>query len=288
MISYVTFDDLRSYLRQDSSTGDEVLVKQFAERASRQFERWCRGRKFYPRQETRYYDHPPDDSVLKLDDDLLAVTTFTTNNGSTTVSSGDYYLLCGNQYGLTPYDRIVLRADGDQPNLLYSGTPQRANAVAGVWGYHEEWADAWQDSNDSIQDAGGINASATTITVGDVDGAGIYGLTPRLKKLQLLKIDSEYLYVTDYDTSANTLTVRRGMLGTTAASHDKDATIYVYRPMPDIEQAVLDLAKYLYLHKDQSDGDVMAFPEMGAVQIPKGVPVTVKWAVEAYRRRRLG
>ena len=286
MNSYVSFDDLREYLGQDSGDADTTLVKRFAEKASRQLDRWCLGRRFYPRTEIRYYDHPADATRLKLDDDLLAVSAFTTENGDTEITSGNYYLMCGGVYGLTPYDRIVLKTDSTQSSLSYSGTMQQANAVTGTWGYHEDWGNAWEDSQDTVENDP-LTASGTSITVNDADGADLYALTPRFKILQLLKIEDEYLYVTAVDTTGNKLTVIRGVNGTTAAAHVQDTAIYIYRPMPDIVQATLDLAKYLYMHKDSSDGDVTMFPEAGAVTVPQGVPITVKWAVEAYKRREL-
>jgi hypothetical protein len=283
MNEYVTFDDLREYLTQDTSHGDADLVKVIAEIASRQFDRWCRGRWFYPKSATRYYDHPDDAAWLKLDEDLLEVTTFTTKNTDTTISSSDYFLKCGALYGQTPYDRIVLKTSGTTTQLSYTGTAQQANAVTGIWGYHEDWSNAWEDSQDEVENDP-LTATGTSITVNDADGADQYGFQPRFKEFQLLKIGSEYVYVTGVNATGNTLTVVRGCNGTTAAAHVQDTTISIYRPMPDIVQATKEIAKYLYLHKDSSDGDVTMFPEAGAVQVPQGLPITVKWAVQAYRK----
>ena len=285
MNEYASFDEIREYLGQDSSHGDADLVKRLAEIASRQFDRWCLGRRFYPRTETRYYDHPADATRLKVDDDLLAVTTFTTENGDTEITSGNYYLMCGGVYGLTPYDRIVLKTDSTQSYLAFSGTMQQANAVVGTWGYHEDWSNAWEDSGDEVEET--LTATDTGITVNDADGAGLYGAKPRFQEFQLLKIEDEYVYLTGVNATTNTLTVVRGANGTTAATHAQNTDIYVYLPMLNVVQATKDLAKYLYLHKDTADGDITMFPEAGAVQVPQGVPVTVKWAIQAYKRRNL-
>jgi len=286
MNEYATYDELRQYLKQDSSHSDVVLVKRIAEKASRQLDRWCGGRWFYPRKMTRYFDHPDDTSWLLLDEDLLEVTTsgFTTENGSTVVAAADFFLMCGDSYNVMPYDRIVLDRDGDQTNLEYTGTRQRANAVTGIWGYHDDWANAWRNSTDTVENDP-LTAAGTSITVNDADAADGYGNAPRFQEFQLLKIEDEYVYITAVNATDNTLTVVRGVNGTTAAAHVKDTVIYIYRAMPDIVQAMLELAKYLYLHKDTSDGDVTMFPEAGAVTVPQGVPITVKWAVEAYRKR---
>lgn len=285
MNEYVTYDDLRTYLSQNTSHEDVDLVKTIAEVASRQFERWCGGRWFYPLSAVRYYDHPDDATWLKLDEDLLEVTTFTTQNTATSISSDDYYTLCGTNYNLAPYDRIVMKTSGDQTNLLYSGTMQKANAVTGIWGYHEDWSNAWDNSQDTTENDP-LTATGTSITVNDADGADRYGQEPRFKEFQLLKIEDEYAYVTGVNATGDTLTVIRGVNGTTAAAHAQNTVIYIYKPMPNIVQATKEIAKYLYLHKDSSDGDVTMFPEAGAVTVPQGLPITVKWAVEAYKRRQ--
>jgi hypothetical protein len=282
---YASYDDLREYLGQDTSHGDAKLVKDIGEIASRQFDRWCGGRRFYPRSEVRYFDHPKDATRLVVDDDLLEVATsgFTTNNTGTTVSSSDYFLMCGVTYNLTPYDRIVLDTSGNQRVLEYTNTAQQTNAVTGIWGYHEDWSNAWENSQDTVENTP-LAASGTSITVNDANGADVYGQKPRFKEQQLLKIEDEYVYMTAVDATTDTLTVVRGVNGTTAAEHAQDVVISIYRPMLNIVQATKDLAKYIYLHKDTADGDVTMFPEAGAVTIPQGVPVTVKWAVEAYSR----
>lgn len=287
MNEYCTLDDLRAYRGLEiGETDDDNLLRGLCTRASRIFDQLCRGRVFYPRSETRYYDHPDcDDTWLRLDDDLLSVTTFTTNNTSTSISASDYYLMCGRTYNLTPYDRIVLKSDGSQPNLLYSGTPQKANAITGIWGYHEDWANAWRDSGDTVQDTGGINASVTTVTVSNVDGADIYSLSPRFKAQGLIKIESEYLYVTSTSKSGNTLTVRRGVNGTTAATHDKSTAIYTYAPQEDIVQAATRLAGWLYTQKDSNaDLDRPIVTDAGVTIMPGALPKDVVHLAIGYRR----
>ena len=71
---YTTVTDFKTYLGI-SATTDDSLLRGFCTAASRQLDRWCRGRRFYPRSETRYFDHPDNHTnLLILDDDLLEVT----------------------------------------------------------------------------------------------------------------------------------------------------------------------------------------------------------------------
>jgi len=267
-----------------TDTNDDEIMQAFCEAASRMFDGTCK-REFYPMYEARYFDLPPDDSLLKLDKDLLAVNSFTTQNtGVSLTESTHYYLMNGKSYNESPYDRISMKSDGSYPNLLYSGTVQRSQCVTGWWGYHEDWSNAWQSSGDALA-AAISSTTATTFTVADSDGADVYGNTPRFKVGQLLKIDTEYMYLTTNTTGTNTLTVIRGVNGTTAATHAQSTTVYVYRPMREIEQAALRLSHWLYGQKDQGYQNVIAALGEGTVEIPQGAPVDVQMVAARYKRR---
>lgn len=288
MNEYAVYEDLDEYQKLEvgeTGTAAEIRdLRTFCTTASRLFDGSTR-RKFYPRSEVRYFDHPANAAVLKVDDDLLEITSFTTQNGGEAVSSDDYYLMCGTSYNLMPYDRLVMIPDGDMPVLLYSDRVQKANAVTAIWGYHEEWADAWQSSNDAVVDDP-LSAAATTLTVADVDGKDIYGLTPRFTVQMLLKIEDEYLYTTGKNTSAETLAVMRGVNGTTAAEHAAATAIYVYKPMEEIAHAVRRLAAWLYAQRNTPYIEQLASVEIGGVIIiPKAAPVDVQSLAAMYRRR---
>ena len=52
----------------------------------------------------------------------------------------------------------------------------------------------------------------------------------------------------------------------------------------DIKQATVILASYLYRQKDAQVFDVTAIPDAGVIQIPTGMPATVKHIISKYRR----
>jgi len=282
MNEYVTFEALKKYTGiEDGNVEDDDLLMELCEDASRAFDT-ATCRRFYPRIETRYYDDPADSRLLKLDDDLLALTSLTTANGTDTISTSNCYLMKGTDYNATPYDRIALKqSEGDL--FYYSNTPQKATTVVGTWGYHDDWSNAWLDSNDTVQDDP-LTTDSATLTVGDVDGGNLYGVTPRFQVGQTLKIDSEWMYVTD-KPSGTTLTVRRGINGSTAAQHDNASTVYVYQPPRKVVSATRRLATFLYRQKDSSVFDTTAFPELGMVQAPAGTPKDVLRAMLQYKHR---
>jgi len=284
---YVLLYNLKATIGLDQTDTDEDdLLEGFCFTASRMWEGATR-RKFYPLLAARYYDLPEDTALLKLDEDLLEVTAFTTQNGEESVASADYYLRCGHSYNLMPYDRIEMLANGDMPVLLFTGIMQKSQAVTGYWGYHEDYSNAWQDSDDAL--AADATASATTLTVSDADGTDIYGVTPRFKAGQLLRVvtgdDTEYIYLVSIDTTTNILTIIRGVNGTTAVAHDEDDQIDVYMPMGEVVQAVTRLAAWLYGQKDAPFTAEVATAVAGVtITIPPSAPADVIAMAAIYKR----
>ena len=246
---YATLDDLRKYIEitDTSKTADDPLLIRSARIASTTIDEEC-GRHFYPLLATQTYDRPHH-FELWFDDDVLAVTSITNGDG-TSVASTAYVLRPNNYY--PKYKLDLLRTSGVVWQISSTGNDAQAISLIATLGYNKNWATAWQTS-DAIADAAGINASVTTITVSDADGADENGMTPRFQVGQLIKIESEYLWVIAVTAaSTNTLTVRRAMNGTTAASHATGTAIYNYRPMYDIQQATLRLTKWLYNQRDSN------------------------------------
>jgi hypothetical protein len=117
--------------------------------------------------------------------------------------------------------------------------------VTGIWGYHDDYDNAWE-SVDTVQDVGGINASVTSITVADADGADLDGFTPRFSPGHMLQIGTEWLDVTAVNTTTNVLTVRRGVNGSTAAAHTNGAAIATFRVDERIRRVTARQAALLY------------------------------------------
>ena len=129
--------------------------------------------------------------------------------------------------------------DCTQPYKLY---------VTGTWGYVPDYSNVFE-SVDTIQDAGGINATTTSITVADADGADLNGFTPRFSPGNMLQIESEWLDVTAVNTTTNVLTVRRGVNGSTAAIHAKDVAIKTFRVDERIQRIASRQAALLYVRR---------------------------------------
>jgi len=266
MNEYVTYSDLKTYLGI-TGTGDDALLKDCCERASRIWDTLTR-RRFYELKATRYFDYQ-DDYKLHLHDDLLSVTTLTNGDGNT-ISSSDYYL-----YPLNAYPKRWIEIDKAGGEFFtYSTTPQKAISVEGLWGYHDDYDNAWLDSGDTVQDDP-LSSSATTLNVSDGSN---------FKVQQVVKIGDEQLYITAI--SGNVLTVERGKNGTTAASHDQGTAIYIWAPPADVVHWVLRLAAWLYKAKDAPFMKT-GFKDLGIVEVPAALPPDIRDAALRYRRPRL-
>lgn len=289
MNSYTTLDAVRRYLGLASAnSSDDELLNNFMRRASRSIDRYTR-RKFYPRVDTRYYNLAEDSQVVKLDDDLLEVTTLKTQNGACTVASSVFWAGTGESWNHPPYDRIVFDTSTGC-TLNYSGTPQRATEVTGVWGYHEDWANAWIDTGTSL--AANYNASGASLSLAGAGSAGtgasdVYGDAPRIAVGDLLKVGDEYLYVMGGTTSENNVLVHGYMNGTTAASHPSGTSIARFAPEADIEWSTRRLTAWLFGQKDSPYTNKQAFVQLGTIELPEAVAKDVKDKIDRFMRRNM-
>jgi hypothetical protein len=306
-VPYVTLTALRTYRALDATqTQDDQILQGLAVRASRIVDEICRGRRFYPWRELRKYDYPQQSfgklemgywvgnsyysmggTVLEVDEDLLEVETLQTQGGDTTIAAADYFLLTRDgRYQPTPYDLIKLKPNGSTPTFLIKDQYEQANWVTGIWGFHQDWTDlAWEASQDTVQVT--LTTTAGTVVVADSDGADLYGATPRFQSGQLLKVDSEFMYVTAVTTSgSNSVTVLRAANGTVAATHSTAAAISIYRPIPEIAGATTRLASWLYEQRNSagdSQPEVQVSPQ-GIVSTPPRLPRDLYDQIAYYRK----
>jgi len=187
-----------------SGTDDDAALKALIPVVSREIDALTH-RFFYELSSTRYYDFQ-DHWRLILDQDLLSVTTFTNGNDDVLVEDTDFYC-----YPLNgpPFRRLNIRTDTGTL-FQWSGSLQKALSLEALWGYNTDYANAWVDSGDTVQDAVSITAAATSVTVTDANN---------FATRQTIKIGDEQMLVTDRDTTTEILTVTRGINGTDGAIH---------------------------------------------------------------------
>jgi hypothetical protein len=231
-----TLADIRNYVGS-TATSHDLLYTDLIQSTSREMEEIA-GQRFGPSIETRRFDTPAarsapgawyaDDiysphlerkgsggggNYLRFDAPLLEALQLTNGDDSEIVSA-DYLLEPPNE---TP-KLFLLLANGASAGWLptAAGEYRQAIQLRGVWGWHPDYGAAWLDT------LGALTAAIATT------GATTFACTTgRVRAGDLLRIDSEYLYVVSVTTgSTDTVTVRRGVNGSTAAAHDNGSVIY--------------------------------------------------------------
>ena len=239
--AYITLDALKgeSALNITGTANDDRLLG-LAEAASSVIDRWC-NRHFYTRKATMRFDGSggatlgvPD--LVSVDDDGVRVYERGYGGFPTTWDADDYRLLPENADPASadngnsrPYTRLL--ATGAASGRVRF-PPGRGNVeVSGVWG----WWQHLRHLSQVVEAAADRDASKLMLSALQTGCAEIAaGHT--------LLIGDEQVYVRARD--GETLTVERGVNGTTAGSISKDSPIdiYVY-PAPVSEAALLIAAR---------------------------------------------
>jgi len=280
MNCYASLVEIKRQLASDAdasgfTTNYDTLLLAILEAGSRLIDAYC-ARHFYTKEETRYFDGA---GGLLLLDDVLSISSFKIDDDDdgtyeeTLTATTDYLLYPLNGY---PKLRAEISTDTDRDYSDFAKGMKNGVEIVGVWGYGDgESATPYEDSGDSVQDDSGINSTVTTVTVTDADN-----FAPG----QTIRIESEQCYIQSYNTTANTLTVKRGVNGTTAASHDKDTTIYIYQYPDLIKQACIIQAMRWYKRKESAFQDVVGNAELGQTIVYKSLDPDVRLIINSLRK----
>ena len=287
---YVTPTEIKNALpdvvRSATTDYDNILL-QLANRVSRWIENYC-NQSFYPLVDTRYYDGRGNNQLWI--DPIISITglEYSEDDGDSYAAvdeNTDYVATrAGNHNSAKSHNLLIVHPNSTNIDIFVAGF--LSIKIAGVWGYADDRDDCWEDSQDSVQDEAGINASVTSVTVSDADGADLMGFTPRFQAGQLIKIEDEYLEIASIST--DTLTVVRGRNGSAAAEHAKDKTIYIWRPPEAVKQACIIQSARQWKRGMQGFSDAEANPELGQLFYLKALDPEVQSMLEVYRVRAVG
>lgn len=257
---------------QDTRLKD--LIRKASHWIEEELDRW-----FYPVLATYYFDHPKDTTVLDIVPWLLSIDAsgFTTDNGGTTLVEGtDFHLVQHipakhrNVYR-APYNRVVMDPSGDTTVLSWSDTPLKANAIAGAW----SWSDDTEDTGTTLS-AAISSTTATTFTA--ADGTAI-------ETGWMLLIDTEQMFVVSVST--NTVTVKRGQGGTTAATHLTGIAISRYVPPDDIETLCGIIVARLWHRGGTKWTDGVGSPDAGILYF-HALPAEARAIIDRYKEAEEG
>ena len=280
--TYASTDAFRDYLAgtsyASSWTADSAPIKTILESQSRLIDDYVAMGSFGPRTETRYYDigsgslrdskqvivDTTSSDVLGLNSAyrssivfnswLLSATTVTSYKATDRDSSETLVEGYNQDYWLMPYNenpKYEMKLNEDTAKAFYGG--QQTLSVLGNWGY----------TNDTVLVTTADAVASTTATSVSVSSASGFSIA------QTMLIDTEQMYITGI--SGNTLTVERGVNGTTAATHSGGASAYRYDYPPQVVQACLDMAKIVYRDRDMGTTQMIGYGETAITRAPKEV-----------------
>jgi hypothetical protein len=237
--SYASIADVKNILGITATT-DDTMIRKIVESASRSIDNYC-NRTFIVNSGTKYFDG----AVTLWTPDLLSITTLKTDEDGdgtfeNTLTTDDYIL-----YGVGledilntyPKTRIEINQNIGDYSSFASGV-KKGVQIVGVWGYGDGISATPYISDTNTSEV--LDASETGI---DVTSA------TNLSAGQVILVESEQMYI--YSITTNTLTVERGVNGTTATTHDTGKTVYIYQYPSDIRQSCIDLSVALYQNRSR-------------------------------------
>lgn len=255
---YCSYD---AFLRNSGlPRGDEEdKIKAILRDVSTTIETYCRGRHFIPTTKALSLDYQSS-YVLDLPDDLLSLTTLTYDSETIDTDDALFYPVS------TEWKRRIEMDKSSGSIFMYSNTRQQAITVTGTWGYTDDFEDTGATVNESL------TAADTTVTVATADA---------IEEYWCLLVDTEQLFVTSVNVQANTIDVRRGVNGTTAATHDSATAIYRYMPPNDIERACYIAAMRWRIRGEAAWADRTGTPMTGYTVYGE-LPAEVKLILAPY------
>lgn len=255
---YTTISELKTQYIGAAQTVDDVLLLDQIREASRMIDAAAQT-EFYPLIQTRVYDipiygghsmtpsvprmHPSDEmklgglyeDQLYFDRNLCEMLTVTNGDGSVIVPA-NYWLVPANRY---PKTALMLKPTSGITWLLDAdGNWRQALSINAVWGYHEDYNTyAWSATGNAL-----TSPITTTATTAAYLGAGtVYAGW-------LGRIDAEYVYISAVTsgTTNGTVTITRGVNGSTATSHTTAAAVEHWHVNSNISSICRRAAASLY------------------------------------------
>ena len=259
--AYVTLAEFKAHHLPGTATdtSDDGVINILLEAASRKVDEEII-RTFYPRVETRYFDIP-DGRQLDVDDDLLEVITLT-NGDDSTLASTEYNLVPKN---FSPAYALKLKETSAYYWELDSyGNTEDVIDVSAIWGYHDRYSQRAWLTGSTVNES--LTASDLTITMtsGTLFSAG-----------QILRIENEIMIVSSVSTNDVTV-MKRGDNGSTATTHASTTAVYIWQPMTQVKQAVMEMTIGAYKRKHGDNlTDVSTVTAGGVLVTPRDIPA---WA----------
>jgi hypothetical protein len=226
-----------------------------------------RGSGFGPWVGTKRYDGDSRD-VLWLRADLaeldeLSITSAAGATPTTPVVDTDFYLAGLGGYE-APYRKIILHGNGTPTSY---GKGWRLTDVSGTWSYPYRTRVLTATTSEALDDNETV-----------VDVSALTEFSPGTT----IVIDDEQMYVTALtDDVADSITVERGVNGTTAAAHLTSAAISRYVYDASVHTLALRLAEKRWKARDAGADGTDSGPDIGTISLREGEDTIIRRMIGA-------
>lgn len=266
--TYASIAELNDALTSSGSTlltssANNARKLEILEEVSRLIDaRAHRGTGFGPWVGALSFDGDGEDTLyMRADLDSLTSLSVASTVGATPTTptvDTDFYLVGIGSYQ-KPYRVITFHGEG---TTSLFGTGPKVTVVTGTWTY------PYQTRTLTPTIAEALDASET-----EVDVSGLTGLSAGMTIL----IDSEQMYVTaTTDGVTDSITVERGVNGTTAATHDSGAAITRYVYQPSVHTLALRLAEKRWKARDAGGDGLDGGNDVGTVSLREGEDTIIR------------
>lgn len=224
------------------------------------------------------------DNVLTLGDYLLEPLSMSSNG--TALTYGTDVLNYPND-GEYPIQQLRIANPQSGPITSWFPYQNIPNAfpifesvvITGFWGMREYYnTDGFIDSG---QTCPAMTASQTTIITSGVWGTDAYGGTPLFSPGNLIRIDDELMDVIATDATTMSLTLRRGIRGSTATTHDLGAAIELWYPEDDVVQEATRQASLLYARRGSFQQTTIS-PDGVTVSYPSDLLASLRAMIQRF------
>jgi hypothetical protein len=194
------------------------------------------GRSFGVKSETRYFDgalHLWIDDLLSINASGLKTDEDGDATYENTLATTDYIL-----YPLNKYPKYKIELSNDSNYGSFASGVKQGVQIAGVWGYGDGISATpylIDTTTNEALDASEVGVDVTAVT--------------NLSAGQTILVESEQMFIESITTT--TITVIRGVNGTTAATHDTAKAIYIYQYPYDVWQCALALSSAVYQNRNK-------------------------------------
>ena len=242
-----------------SGGGADTELFQLLLAVSEAVDNYC-NRRFYALTEERRFDGAGD-ALLHVPDLIAVASLATDENGDgeyeTAWSASDYQLLPLNaaptEHWGSPYNAVRARSSGAKRQFARGEARVR---ISGTWGYGERL----EPSGSLLAGPAGSTADSLAVDRASDFAAG-----------QTIAVGDERMLVTG--TSAEALTVQRGLNGTAPAAHADNAAVSIVRWPAPVERAALINAARIWTRA----------PAFEPFYVGPGMDTDVRMLLEPYR-----